>query len=76
MWDTPPPPTLLCMLCSYVEALIRILKAKLRVMQEEMDRLNGECKDKVGTDLHAISAMFTSLRIVNCVWLGQDDRQI
>jgi hypothetical protein len=28
------------------EALIRILKAKVRVMQEEVDRLNSECKEK------------------------------
>ena len=30
------------------EATIRFLKAKLRVMQEEMDRLSCECKKKVG----------------------------
>ena len=27
--------------------MIRFLKAKLRVMQEEMDRMNAEAKEKV-----------------------------
>ena len=31
------------------EAMIRFLKAKLRVMQEEMDRLCQECSEKVVT---------------------------
>ena len=34
---------------SLSEATIRFLKAKLRVMQEEMDRLCQECTEKVGT---------------------------
>lgn len=36
-----------------VEALIRFLKAKLRVMQEEMDRMNAEAKEKVCVLLQA-----------------------
>ena len=36
------------MFCLYItEAQIRFLKAKLRVMQEEMDRLGQECNKKV-----------------------------
>ena len=31
----------------HAEATIRFLKAKLRVMQEEMDRLCQECSEKV-----------------------------
>ena len=31
----------------FTEATIRFLKAKLRVMQEEMDRLCQECSEKV-----------------------------
>ena len=35
-----------CYSC-YTEAQIRFLKAKLRVMQEELDRLAAECTRKV-----------------------------
>lgn len=31
----------------FTEATIRFLKAKLRVMQEEVDRLSQECNKKV-----------------------------
>ena len=37
------------MVC-FSEAQIRFLKAKLRVMQEEMDRLGQECNKKVKYD--------------------------
>lgn len=35
------------MLFFFTEATIRFLKAKLRVMQEEVDRLSQECNKKV-----------------------------
>ena len=35
------------------ESLIRFLKAKLHVMQEEMDRMNAEAKEKVCALLQA-----------------------
>ena len=37
----------LCMFCLRAEASIRFLKAKLRVMQEELDRLAHEHHKKV-----------------------------
>ena len=48
---TTSPPTL--------EALIRILKAKVRVMQEEVDRLNSECKEKACPPIIVLIAGFS-----------------
>ena len=36
-----------CAVCGVIEAQIRFLKAKLRVMQEELDRLSAELAAKV-----------------------------
>ena len=37
------------LLNSFPEAQIRFLKAKLRVMQEELDRLSQDCNNKVNS---------------------------
>ena len=39
--------TMILLLLIYLEATIRFLKAKLRVMQEELDRVVAECNKKV-----------------------------
>ena len=54
---------------SVLEATIRFLKAKLRVMQEEMDRLCQECSDKVEKERERLGdEAIPSLKSFHCLY--------
>ncbi len=45
------------------EAQIRFLKAKLRVMQEELDRLAQECHNKVQYNVYCKTAIISDRKL-------------